>query len=248
MDRHSGPWNSPAFVQVVETVQSATCWGPPCVSIDILNSLFYGPSRRHIGTSTSDLSDVTPPLTAALPYPYPSLSCIRSCNSSQPQHSPAKAVLRASTSVMGKAIKQTRAGATTAPRQSLAATHPSNYVQSASTKMPPPPAPTLARQKPASETAKAKLPSTTSSLNHSYPTPSPSPPEKLLDDSATPTKRASTASRTCPTPAGRSLLALNQPAQTSRAEQRGLARPWEQHNDPTVRHASPCECTKLMRT
>lgn len=153
------------------------------------------------------------------------------------------------TATMGKAVKQTGAGSTTAPRQSLAATHPSNYVKSASTKMPPPPAPTLARQTPGSETAKTKSSSATS-ITHPYPTPTPSPPEKLLDNFATPTtgKRVSTALRACPAPAGRPLLAQIHPAQTGGGEQRGIGRPWEQHNDPTVRtESSHVKGVKLIR-
>lgn len=142
------------------------------------------------------------------------------------------------TSTMGKAVKQTRAGATTAPRQSLAATHPSNYVKAASTKMPPPPTPMLTGQTSASALAKAKSPSTTTSpLNYPYPTPSPSPPEKLHHDFNTPAAGNHTFKdpRTCPPSGGRPPGNQDQCTQISGVGQHGVARPWERHNDPTVR-------------
>lgn len=132
-----------------------------------------------------------------------------------------------------------------APRQSLAATHPSNYAQATNKTMPPPQPPLpKARKVSFAELGKTAAHKTGNQLrlSNGYPTPAASPEETAEDDataqnsinqplSLSPSSRRTSTS--CP---------LDLPSPQTKSPSAKVERPWEAHNDPTVIHPSASRC------
>lgn len=200
----------------------------------------YGLPASPIGTKASDLSDVRLPLSTAstnlhpwqlitlakrtLYLPHTSLVC--HTTDLVTSSTMADRVITAASSSKAPGC---------VPKQSLAATHPSNYGQVARKTMLPP-SQMVQNPQISKKTQKAAAVKERRTLRHGYPTPSLSPEATAQDRHGPGRERIMRPDPTSPT-LNHSATASVATASQPKAEQQARM-PWQMHTDPTVFSAS----------